>query len=252
MSSVTPYNISALGDTAVIIDFGNLIDEAINKKVLAIFHHLKKYPFKGMIETVPAYSSITVFYDVVQIRMHEKTNTAFEWVTQILEEILNDHIELIEERREIIRIPVLYSSDLSPDLERLEKAFTISKEEIIHLHTSQIYRVYMLGFLPGFPYMGIVNDRIAFPRKQQPVPVKAGSVAIAGKQTGIYPLPSPGGWQVIGRTPVKMFEALGEPSAQHFCFLQPGDHVQFYAISKDEYEYLEKNSLKENEPEGTV
>jgi inhibitor of KinA len=252
MRSVTPYKISALGDSAVVIDFGNLIDEAINKKVLAIFHYLKKFPFKGMMETVPAYSSLTVFYDVAQIRLHEKTNTALEWVTQTLEVILKKNIDSIDEHRETIRIPVLYSSDLTPDLQQLEKTFNISKEEIIHLHTSQVYRVYMLGFLPGFPYMGVVNDRIAFPRKQQPAPVKAGSVAIAGKQTGIYPLPSPGGWQVIGKTPVKMFDVLPESSPQYSCFLQPGDHVQFYAIRKDEYEYLEKNSLKENESEGTV
>jgi len=252
MSEKKPYCISSLGDSALILDFGNVIDEAVNKKVLALFHHLKKFPFKGMMETVPAYSSLAVFYDVAQIRMHEKTSTAHEWVVLKLEEILQADIDIIEETRNTIRIPVLYNSALSHDLEQMEKAFTISKEEIIHLHTSQIYRVYMLGFLPGFPYMGEVNDRIAFPRKQQPVPVKAGSVAIAGKQTGIYPLPSPGGWQVIGRTPVKMFEAFQESSPPYSCFLQPGDHVQFYAISKDEYEYLEKNSLKENESGGTV
>lgn len=259
------YKISSLGDSAVIIDFGNVIDETISKKVIALFHHFQKFPFEGMTEVAPAYSSLSVFYDVVQIRKRAKTTSALDWVMQELEKILSNDIPITETNPQTIRIPVYYNSTLFPDLELMAAAYNISKEEIIQLHTSQVYRVYMLGFLPGFAYMGVVDDRIAFPRKLQPVPVEAGSVGIAGKQTGIYPLPSPGGWQVIGHTPVKMFvlknslreveksEMLQQKSSEGYSgYLQPGDYVQFYQIGKDEFEYLKNANAfkKENDTEG--
>jgi inhibitor of KinA len=260
------YKISSLGDSAVIIDFGNVIDETISIKVIALFHHLQKFPFEGMTEAAPAYCSLSVFYDVVQIRKRVKTTSALDWVKQELEKILNNDIPLEENKTQTIRIPVYYNSNSSPDLEKMAAASNISKDEIIQLHTSRVYRVYMLGFLPGFAYMGVVDDRIAFPRKLQPVPVEAGSVGIAGKQTGIYPLPSPGGWHVIGHTPVKMFthkeDVFGEvkktgtihqkSSEEYSSYLQPGDYVQFYQIGKDEFEHLKNSSVykKDNEPEG--
>ena len=111
----------------------------------------------------------------------------------------------------------------------------ISIEEIIQLHSSATYRVYMLGFLPGFTYMGLVDEKISSPRKQQPTPVEAGSVGIAGRQTGIYPLRSPGGWQIIGRTPWNLFE---KEQVNPVSF-KSGDHVQFYSISKDEFEDIQ-------------
>ncbi|HKB42918.1 MAG TPA: carboxyltransferase domain-containing protein, partial [Chitinophagaceae bacterium] len=128
------------------------------------------------------------------------------------------------------------------DIEEIAKEKDVSVDEVMNIHTSKTYRVYMLGFLPGFPYMGETDEQIKMPRKMQPRQrVEAGSVGIAGRQTGIYPLASPGGWQIIGRTPLKLFEAnpdLSEGKAYEdsICLLHPGDDVIFYSISKNEFE----------------
>jgi inhibitor of KinA len=129
------------------------------------------------------------------------------------------------------RIPVCYEGEYAPDLEGVAKEKGLSKEEVIGLHTSVIYRVYMIGFLPGFPYMGRTDPRLEIARKKQPVSVWAGGVGIAGIQTGIYPLNSPGGWQIIGRTPMPLFNRHEDPPIR----VQAGDSVQFYPVSKKEF-----------------
>lgn len=132
-----------------------------------------------------------------------------------------------------VRIPVCYDSSLGPDLVSLANTHGLSAEEVIQIHTSRLYSVYMLGFLPGFAYMGTVDPRIQTPRRAAPrTQVPAGSVGIAGMQTGIYPLASPGGWQLIGRTPLPVFQ----PDASSPSLLQPGDHVQFYPITLQAFE----------------
>jgi inhibitor of KinA len=131
---------------------------------------------------------------------------------------------------------------------RVAAANDISPEEVIALHTSKTYRVFMLGFLPGFAYMGQVDEKIAMPRKPQPVNIAAGSVGIAGRQTGIYPLDSPGGWQIIGKTPLKLFDAEREDPV----LLQAGDHVQFFSISKNDFREIQNSALlKESSQRGT-
>jgi inhibitor of KinA len=130
-----------------------------------------------------------------------------------------------------IRIPVYYDDESGTDINKLAKMKNLSKEEIIQLHTGTKYRVYMLGFLPGFPYLGKTDKRIAVPRKDQPEPVMSGSVALAGRQTGIYPMNSPGGWYVIGRTALKLFDV----QKSDVTLLKPGDEVEFLSITKEEY-----------------
>ena len=232
MPEKKPYNIFPLGDAALIIDFGNVIDESINKLVHAVFHELLKDPIPGVIETVPAYCSLTIYYDVLFVR--KKTGakeTAFEWIAEKVKEYLSRERIEVEENGALIRIPVCYENEYGPDLNFIAMQNKISVEEIIHLHISTTYRVYMLGFLPGFAYMGMVNEKIATPRKQFPAPVEAGSIGIAGRQTGIYPLNSPGGWQIIGRTPLQLFDkGKNDPT-----LFKTGDNVQFYSITKDEF-----------------
>jgi inhibitor of KinA len=134
-------------------------------------------------------------------------------------------------------IPVCYDPALGNDLGAMEGMLSISSKEIVQIHTADIYTVFMLGFLPGFPYMGEVDARIATPRKAKPLPTRAGAVGIAGRQTGIYPVNSPGGWHIVGYTPVKMFEAHQAPPA----LLQPGNLVKFESIPLAEYLDLNKN-----------
>jgi inhibitor of KinA len=136
-------------------------------------------------------------------------------------------------KQRILEIPVCYAKPFAPDLETLALQNQLTTEEVIQLHTAKVYRVYMIGFLPGFAYMGKVDHRIAAPRKSQPrTNIPAGSVGIAGEQTGIYPLVSPGGWNIIGQTPLKLFDAA-RPDPVLF---QPGDRVHFYSISQNEFE----------------
>jgi len=239
MQPVSSYQIFPLGDSAITLDLGNVINEAVNRKVTALFHHLQKKPFDGMIEAIPAYSSLSIYFDVISLKKKVKEKTVYEWLKQELEKILNQDIPIVNETARLVQIPVCYEKVLAPDLESLAFAKNINVEEVIHLHTSRTYLVYMLGFLPGFSYMGEVDERIETPRKLEPVPVVEGSVGIAGKQTGIYPLDSPGGWQIIGRTPMKIFDA----GRENAILLGTGDEVQFYSISKDEYEnYQSRNS----------
>lgn len=232
MNSNPPYIFFPLGDSAITLDYGNIIDESINRKIIAIFNHLQKNPFPGMIEALPAFSSITVYYDIALAgKIHDK-RSVYEQVKQRLEQDLKYNFETKAVSSRIIRIPACYDTEFAPDLATISAIKKIPVDEIIRLHTTKKYRVFMLGFLPGFAYMGEVDEAIAMPRLVQPrQKVAAGSIGIAGKQTGIYPLDSPGGWQIIGRTPLKLFEALNEDPT----LLMAGDEVQFDSISRDEY-----------------
>lgn len=188
-----------------------------------------------MIEAIPAYSSITVYYDVMALK--KKTphhQTVYEWMRQQLEERLQQPVQQDQITERLLNIPVCYDEEFAWNIQHLATTKNISVDEVIQIHTARQYKVYMLGFLPGFAYMGEVDEKIAMPRKPQPVNIAAGSVGIAGKQTGIYPLSSPGGWQIIGRTPLKLFDIEREEPT----LLRAGDTVQFYSITKTEFEKI--------------
>lgn len=227
-----PYSIFPLGDSALSIDFGNVIDESINQLVIARFHQLQRAPLPFILESVPAYSSLSIFYDAVEIKKisHPK-KSAFEWMKEKTEDWLRLPVQAGEGQGRLIKIPVCYKTEFAPDINKVVAQKAISIEELIQIHTAKQYRVYMLGFLPGFAYMGELDERIKMTRKPQPVLIAAGSVGIAGKQTGIYPLDSPGGWQIIGRTPLQLFTSGNDQPT----LLQAGDTVQFNVISKNDF-----------------
>jgi inhibitor of KinA len=229
-----PYTFYALGDTAVTLDFGNVIDSTVNTQVLGLFHKLKTLRLPCIRDVVPAYASLTVYYDVVWIHQHmEGEGTAAIAVQVLLEDLLSSLLTEKEEKQRYIKVPVCYSRKYAPDIYEMALVKGISVDDIIKLHTHQSYRVYMIGFMPGFPYMGEVDEQLAMPRRAQPrLKVEAGAVGIAGRQTGIYPQTSPGGWQIIGQTPMKLFD----PQQQEPILLKPGDEVQFYSITEDEFE----------------
>ena len=239
LDQLPPYRFSPLGDNAIVIDFGNTIDEGINKLVHSVFYQLQNDPIPGMIEAVPAYCSLTIFYDVFFISNHigNQNSTVFDWVCEYLEKyMLNKNIETGDPQL-LINIPVCYDKEFGTDIDFIAAQNNISVEEIIHLHSSAVYRVYMLGFLPGFAYMGLVNEKISSPRKQQPTPVEAGSIGIAGRQTGIYPFKSPGGWRIIGRTPLKLFNK----EKVNPVLFKSGDNVKFHSITIEEFNYIKNN-----------
>ena len=190
---------------------------------------------EGLKDVILGYSSLTIIYDPFVVQKKNKiTATVFSFVKEKLESAFENTIESVSKNGEQIEIPVCYDGDFGRDLPLIAETNQLSIEEIIELHLSTVYRVYMMGFLPGFAYMGKIDERIQVPRKQKPVDVMAGSVGIAGGQTGIYPLDSPGGWQIIGRTPIKLFDPIAERPVK----LKAGQHVQFKRIDVSEFEQL--------------
>ena len=238
MDRLPSYKISSLGETALIIDFGNTIDESINKQVHSLFFQLQNDPIPGMIEAVPGYSSLTIYYDIPFIRNILNKQIAFEWISESLKKFIpKENIETGDPQI-LIKVPVCYESEYAPDLDFIASQNKISHDEVIYLHTSTTYHIYMLGFLPGFAYMGLVDEKISSSRKQKPVFVDPGSIGIAGRQTGIYPFRSQGGWQIIGRTPLKLFDK----EKINPVLFKAGDKVQFYSITKDEFEDIKSGN----------
>jgi inhibitor of KinA len=224
----TEPKILPLGESAVVVEFGNAISKELNRKAICLAEHLSANPFPGFIESVPAYASTTVFYDVVKVRLKfENCESAFGVVADLLRLALIEMKFSDKAERSVIEIPTIFDERAGPDLEYVSDICGLSPSKVIELFTSVTYRVYMVGFLPGFAYMGEVDVRLSMPRKQQPrQAVPKGSVGIAGRQTGIYPLESPGGWQLIGRTDVELFA----PQNESPTLFQPGDLVRFVVI----------------------
>jgi len=214
--------IGPLNERSILVSFGNVIDVDLNRRVIALHKKLQQQSFDGFVESVPAYSSLAIFYH---------SPARFETVESFLKALVISE-ESVKSSESVVKVPVLYDGD---DLSFVAQQHQLSHEEVISIHTANEYRVFMLGFLPGFAYMGSVDQRIATPRKSSPrTLVPAGSVGIAGIQTGIYPQASPGGWQLIGRTPSKIFDVKRESP----CSLKPGDIVKFYSISENEFNKL--------------
>lgn len=222
-----------MGDSAATISLGNRIDESLNGKIMAMQQWLSTHPFPGLLDCIPAYSSLTIIYDPIQVRpVAGHSSTIFEWVKQQLANAFGQTNVNRETGSTFHRVPVCYEGTYAPDLPALALEKQLDVSAVIDLHTSRTYRVFMIGFLPGFSYLGTIDERIAVGRKAQPVMVAPGSVGIAGIQTGIYPLASPGGWQIIGRTPLKLFD----PYASSPVLFRTGDQVRFYPITPIEFE----------------
>ena len=223
--------ISSLGDDCVTVDFGNEISIDTNSKAVALAARLNEVKFPGLVEAVPAYSSVSVFFDLAIVQGSAKlSETALTSVTRYIDLALENLPVNANGNARTVQIAVDFSDEVAPDLDRVADFARMTRSEVIGLFTSKTYRVYMLGFLPGFAYMGEVDERIAIPRHESPrTSVPKGSVGIAGRQTGIYPFQSPGGWQIIGRTSDEMFLLNREPNS----LLQPGDEVRFIDSRKD-------------------
>ena len=201
---------------------------------MALFHHLREKNIEGVKDIIPAYTTLTVVYDIVRVQK-QTPGSASVFISSEIEKALQHCSWNIATSASLIEIPVCYDTSLGIDLKEISKQKKLSIEDIIRIHASTIYDVYMLGFLPGFAYMGTVDEKIITPRKEKPrLHVAAGSIGIAGAQTGIYPIDSPGGWQLIGKTPLQIFNK----EKINPCLLKAGDKVQFVAIDKNEFEKL--------------
>jgi inhibitor of KinA len=239
-----------LGETAVTVDFGNRISAELNDRVLSLAKRLDENPFAGFIETIPAYSSLTVFYDVFRVRTNNlEFQTAFDFVCAEIEKALLETTEKPQIESRLMKIPICFDPEFALDLDFIAAEKNLSPAETVEIFLAGTYRVFMLGFLPGFAYMGTVHEKIAVGRKSNPrTSVPAGSVGIAGIQTGIYSLASPGGWQIIGRTPLAMFDKQSEPPT----LLQPGNEVRFHSIDTTSFAELMQNQSEMGNPKSAI
>jgi len=234
-NSDTPVRFIPLGDSAITVEFGNAIDSPINTRVVAFADTVAAQDWPGILDVVPTYRSVTVHFDPLR---WDSTDLIARLTT-----VPRLMLRKTASQTSLHTIPVLYGGEWGPDLQDLATFAGLKPADVITLHTSVRYRVYMLGFSPGFPYLGLVPDRLAMPRLSTPrTTVPAGSVGIADRQTGIYPSASPGGWRLIGRTPLSLYR----PTSQNPFLLKAGDFVQFKPIEREELECLSREEPRES------
>lgn len=222
-----------LSEQAITLQFGNTISADLLTQITTVNQLILEKPYPGLITTVPAYSTLTVYYD--PLKVYQSDLDGLHCFQKVSNYILS--LNIPNSQREIttqspVIIPVCYGGDFGPDLEEVAAMHKLSAEAVINIHSTAIYTVYMVGFVPGFAYLGGMDKTLASPRKAMPrASVPVGSVGIAGEQTGVYPLQTPGGWQIIGCTPLSMFDATRtQPS-----LLKAGDRVQFEPIPASEF-----------------
>ena len=216
------------GERCLLAVYGQGVDVTVNEKLRRITALLNQELRPGIEEVVPSYSSLAVFYDPAQISLQA--------LCDLLRECEQNLDEAQIDASRTITIPVCYGGEFGPDLEYVAEYHHMTQEEVIKKHTSGDYLVYMIGFAPGFPYVGGLPEEIATPRRKTPrLVIPKGSVGIAGKQTGAYPLETPGGWQLIGRTPLELFRPH---DMEHPSVLAAGDRLEFYAITPEEFKEI--------------
>lgn len=216
-----------LGDSALLVEFGDTISLEANHKVTALDFAVQKAEIPGVKELVPTYSSLLVRYDPSKV--------SYEQLALCIKDLEQTPPPDKEADRRIIDVPVVYGGQYGPDLGYVAQSHGLSQEQVSKLHSEREYRVYMIGFVAGFPYLGEVADEIATPRLETPrLKVPAGSVGIAERQTGIYPCEAPGGWRIIGRTPLRLFDIRQEPPA----LLKQGDMVRFKPMNETEFQRM--------------
>jgi len=222
------------GDSSMVIEFGNEISKEINSQIRALTDGLDNMENEFIREIVPTYRSIIVHFDSLKISYGDLKKKILE--------LGDSRSDDGEEEVNMVEIPVLYGGDSGPDIESVAEHNGISVEDVIKIHSSRDYLIYMLGFTPGFPYLGGMDERIATPRLEKPrLKIDAGSVGIAGSQTGIYPLESPGGWQLIGKTPLDIFN----PENEDPFLLNAGDYIRFIPITIEEYDVIKSKVKRE-------
>lgn len=218
------------GDRGILITLGEGIDPETNRKVTALAAAISNEQIMGVEDLIPSYNQLSIQYNPL-ISDYDSICR----IAKLLEDSLG---EMTKAKQEILHIPVLYGGETGKDLAFVASYSNLPEEEVINIHTSTAYLIYMLGFTPGFPYLGGLSEKIRTPRLSEPrQKIKAGSVGIADSQTGIYPIDSPGGWRIIGHTPVVLFDWNKTPPA----LFKTGQYIRFYSVTEEEYEAIKQD-----------
>lgn len=212
------------GDSSLLVEFGKEISPDINRKIAATVQLMKEQHIEGVVDIIPAFCSLLINYDPRVI--------SYEEMKQRMQDLIKVDAKAEAGRKRVFEIPVCYGGEYGPDIANIAKNAGLSEKEVIEIHSSRDYLIYMLGFLPGFTYLGGLDERIHTPRLATPrIKINAGSVGIGGSQTGIYPLDSPGGWQLMGMTPVKTYD----PEREIPILVEAGDYIRFVPITEADY-----------------
>lgn len=217
------------GDSSLLVEFGKEISPEINRKITATVQMMKEQHIEGVVDVIPAFCSLLINYDPRVI--------SYEDIRERIQNIVKLDAQAGADIKRVYEIPVCYGGEYGPDLDNIAEHAGLTKEEVIEIHSSRDYLIYMLGFLPGFTYLGGLDERIHTPRLANPrIKINAGSVGIGGSQTGIYPLDSPGGWQLMGMTPVKTYD----PKREKPILVEAGDYIRFVPVDEEEYKRIKE------------
>ena len=232
-STASEWRIDALGDRCLMVEFGQRVDPRINEAVHAFADHLIDQPIAGVTDVVPAFTTVAVHYRPDSIDPDGSADPPHRRLQRRLAALLAQGIEQVSRASRLVEIPVCYGADLGPDLDEVASACAMSAQEVIARHAASPHVVYMLGFAPGFPYMGGLDPRLAMPRRATPrVRIPQGSVAIAREQSAVYTFETPGGWNLIGCTPLALFTPQADPPT----LLRPGDRIRFVPITREAFD----------------
>ena len=229
------WRILPMGDCCLMIELGQKIDLEINRTVQSIAKYLLDHPLNGVVDIVPAFTTVAIHYRPDAFAKGDLL--PYQQLTEEIETILEKDFGQSEADSRVIDIPVCYGGEYGEDLDDVAAKCKLSPDEVIRIHGESPHMIFMLGFAPGFPYIGGLDPRLSLPRRQTPrTSVPGGSVAITGTQSAVYPMQLPGGWNLIGRTPLKLFDFKGEQP----CLLQPGDRVRFVPISPEQFKSIQE------------
>ena len=230
-------HIRTAGDSSLLVEFGNEINPEINARIASFVKLIREQQIEGIVDMIPTYCSLLINYDPRIVLYKDIKNR--------IQNLLKIEVSGTTRRKKVFEIPVCYGGEYGPDLNLIAEHAGLTCEEVIQIHSSQDYLIYMLGFLPGFTYLGGLDERIHTPRLPNPrLRIEAGSVGIGGSQTGIYPLDSPGGWNLMGKTPVKTYD----PDRETPILVEAGDYIRFVPVDEAEYkrisELVDKNEYE--------